>query len=166
MGGRYKRLAKAASDPGDRARLLAQAIDCYERGMQLDLNEYYCASNLPGLYRQRLRKGDEDRAQNVLRGVIAACERARSRNVADTWLRPTLLGAAFDAADVDKAEELADEVEADGPAAWQLSSLLVNLGTSVAQVVEAATQARLQSVLQRLKSATAASDAGVLDSHR
>ena len=151
LGGRYKRLTKAATDQADRARLLNQAISCYEQGMRLDLNEYYCASNLPGLYRQRRRKGDEDRAQNALRGVIAACERALSRNAPDPWLRPTLLGAAFDAADADRAEELADEVEAEGPAAWQLSSLMVNLNTSVGQVADADTRARLQTVLDRLK---------------
>jgi hypothetical protein len=154
LGGRYKRLVKAATEPAERSRLLAQAIDSYERGMQLDLNEYYCASNLPSLYRQRRRKGDEERAQNVLRGVIAACERAHSRNLADLWLRPTLLGAAFDAADADKAEELVDEVETEGPAAWQLSSLLVNLETSVGQVADDNTRARLQVVLDRLKSLT------------
>jgi hypothetical protein len=150
LGGRYKRLTRAATDSVDRARLLNLAIGCYEQGMQLDLNEYYCASNLPGLYRQRRRKGDEDRAHNVLRGVIAACERARSRNVLDPWLRPTLLGAAFDAADADKAEELADEVEAEGPAAWQLSSLLVTLDNSVGHVADADTRARLRAVLDRL----------------
>ena len=154
LGGRYKRLVKAATEPAERSRLLAQAIDSYERGMQLDLNEYYCASNLPGLYRQRRRKGDEERAQNVLRGVIAACERARTRNLADPWLRPTLLGAAFDAADADKAEELVDEVEAEGPAVWQLSSLLVNLETSVGQLADDDTRARLQVVLDSLKSLT------------
>lgn len=154
LGGRYKRLVKAATEPAERSRLLAQAINSYERGMQLDLNEYYCASNLPGLYRQRRRKGDEERAQNVLRGVIVACERARSRHLADRWLRPTLLGAAFDAADADKAEELVDEVEAEGPAAWQLSSLLVNLETSVGQVADDDTRARLQVVLGRLMSLT------------
>ena len=151
LGGRFKRLAKAATEPAERARLLAQAIDCYERGMLLDLNEYYCASNLPGLYRQRKRKGDEERAQNALRGVIAACERARQRNVVDAWLRPTLLVAAFDAADADKAEELANDVEDEGPAAWQLSSLLVNLETSVAQVADADARARLMAVFDRFK---------------
>jgi len=151
LGGRYKRLAKQATEPSDRLRALAQAIDCYERGMELDLNEYYCASNLPSLYRQRKRKGDEERAQNVLRGVIAACERARRRKATDPWLRPTLLGAAFDAADADKAEELVDEVEAEGPARWQLDSVLGNLATSIAQVADADAQARLQAVLDRLK---------------
>jgi tetratricopeptide (TPR) repeat protein len=151
LGGRYKRLAKQATEAADRLRALAQAIDCYERGMELDLNEYYCASNLPGLYRQRKRKGDEERAQNVLRLVIAACERARRRKAADPWLRPTLLGAAFDAADVDKAEELVDEVEAEGPADWQLDSVLVNLETSAGHVADADVKARLQAVLDRLK---------------
>ena len=151
LGGRYKRLFKEATEPAHRTRLLAQAIDCYERGAQLDLNEYYCASNLPGLYRQRGRKGDEERAQYALRGMIAACERARSRNLQDPWLRPTLLATAFDAADAIKAEELVDEVEAEGAAAWQLSSLIHNLETSVIHVVDADTRARLQAVLDRLR---------------
>ncbi|GCC46048.1 hypothetical protein chiPu_0029944, partial [Chiloscyllium punctatum] len=73
-----------------------QAIDCYERGMRLDFNAYYCSSNLPRLYRARAEKGDEDLAQDTVRFAIAACERARSLKLADEWLRPTLLAAAFD----------------------------------------------------------------------
>jgi hypothetical protein len=151
LGGRYTRLAKAATDPVDRQRALAQAIDHYERGMELDLNEYYCASNLPRLYRQRQRRGDEERAQNVLRGVIAACERAKRRNAADPWLRATLLGAAFDASDADKAEELADEVQAEGPARWKLESVLGALQSSLALVADAEQRGRLQLIVDRLK---------------
>jgi tetratricopeptide (TPR) repeat protein len=151
LGGRYTRLARAATDAGDRQRALAQAIDHYERGMELDLNEYYCASNLPRLYRQRKRRGDEERAQNVLRLVIAACERAKRRNATDPWLRATLLGAAFDASDADKAEELADEVEAEGAARWQLDSTLGALQSSLVLVADAEQQARLQAVYDRLK---------------
>lgn len=151
LGGRYARLARAATDPADRQRALAQAIDHYERGMELDLNEYYCASNLPRLYRQRNRRGDEERAQNVLRGVIAACQRAKRRNAADPWLRPTLLGAAFDAADPDTAEELADEISAEGAARWKLESVHGALQASLAQVASADVRARLQDVVDRLK---------------
>ncbi len=151
LGGRYTRLAKAAADPADRQRALAQAIDHYERGMELDLNEYYCASNLPRLYRQRRRKGDEERAQNVLRLVIAACERAKRRLATDPWLRATLLGAAFDASDADKAEELADEVAGEGAARWKLTSVLGALESSLALVSEAAQRERLQAVFERLK---------------
>ena len=149
LGGRYTRLARAATDPADRQRALAQAIEHYERGMELDLNEYYCASNLPRLYRQRGRKGDEERAQNVLRAVIAACERAKRRNATDPWLRATLLGAAFDAVDADKAEELADEVEAEGAAPWKLESVLGALQSSLGLVTDPGQRARLQAVVDR-----------------
>ena len=110
MGGRYKRLLKAAASASEKRQALAKAIDRYEQGMELDLNAYYCSSNLPRLYRTRARAGDEERAQTALRLTIAACERARRLNVADEWLRPTLLAAAFDLGDPDKAEELADDV--------------------------------------------------------
>jgi hypothetical protein len=40
---------------------LNKSIQSYERGMELDLNDYYCSSNLPRLYRQRNRKGDDER---------------------------------------------------------------------------------------------------------
>ena len=110
---------------------LAKAIDAYERGMELDLNDYYCSSNLPRLYRSA-SAGDEERAQTVLRLVIAACERAKRRNVADEWLRATLLGAAFDAGDADKAEELADDIEAEGSARWKLESTLDDLKSAPA----------------------------------
>jgi hypothetical protein len=119
--------------------------------MELDLNEYYCSSNLPRLYRQRMRGGDEERAQNVLRLVIAACDRAKRRNVTDEWLRPTLLGAAFDAGDADKAEELADEVMVEGPARWKLDSTLKGLEISTHLVKDDLKRARLQAVVARLK---------------
>lgn len=61
--------------------------------------------------------GDEERAQTPLRLTIAVCERARRLNLADEWLRPTLLAAAFDLGEPDKAEELADAVIDQGPAA-------------------------------------------------
>lgn len=151
IGGRYKRLARASAEPAEQRRLLALAIDHYERGMELDLNEYYCASNLPTLYRQRGRKGDEDKAHSVLRIVIAACERARRRGSTDIWLRPTLLAAAFDAGDADKAEELSDEVQAEGAAAWQLASILDALDASLQHVADAGDRERLAAVIDGLR---------------
>jgi tetratricopeptide (TPR) repeat protein len=140
LGGRYKRQMN-----------LTKAINCYERGMDLDLNEYYCSSNLPRLYRQRGSKGDEERAQTVLRLVIAACERAKRRDVTDEWLRPTLLGAAFDAGDADKAEELVDDLIAEGPARWKLDTILRGLEASAHHIKDAAQRARLLAVVARLK---------------
>ena len=150
LGGRYKRLLRSAATPDDQREALASAITQYERGMDLDLNEYYCASNLPRLYRKRQRKGDEERALSVLRGVIAACERAKRRGATDPWLRATLLVAAFDAGDADKAEELADNVADEGAARWQIDSILGDLQTSLDLVPDADNRDRLRAVMQRL----------------
>jgi MAP3K TRAFs-binding domain len=152
LGGRYKRLIKSATaSDAERQGYLAKSIQAYERGMDLDLNDYYCSSNLPRLYRQRKRKGDEERAQTVLRLVIAACERAKRRNVTDEWLRPTLLGASFDAGDADKAEELIDDIVAEGSARWKLDSVLNDLEVSAQHVADAAQRERLLAVVAQLK---------------
>ena len=151
MGGRYKRLARAAASEQERRSALAKAIDCYERGMELDLNVYYCSSNLPRLYRNRARSGDEERAQTALRLTIAACERARRLNLGDEWLRPTLLAAAFDLGDPDKAEELADDVMNEGPAAWKVDGVLADLKASVLQVADGTKSVRLAALIERLK---------------
>ena len=153
LGGRYKRLFAKAATPAEGLVPLNKAIDAYERGMEIDLNLYYCSGNLPRLYRQRKRKGDELRAQSVAPIVLAACERARKRHVADEWLNPTLLGAAFDAHDCDRAEELAVEVAGEGASSWKIESIVGDLKLSVSQVEDQDTRGRLQTILETLKPA-------------
>jgi tetratricopeptide (TPR) repeat protein len=153
MGGRYKRLISTAASAAEKRQALAKAIECYERGMELDLNAYYCSSNLPRLYRTRARPGDEERAQATLRLVIAACERAKRLNTADEWLHQTLLAAAFDLGDLDKVDELADDVLAEGPAAWKIDTVLYDLEASVSQVTDEAKRKRLSAVIDRIKAA-------------
>lgn len=157
LGGRYKVLWKMATDPAERRQRLLQAIQHYEQGAMLDLNEYYCSSNLARLYRERNNRGDEAKAQAALQLVIAACERAVKRDVKDPWLRPTLLGAAFDAGDADKAEELADQVAAEGAARWMAETTFVDLKASASQVKDAARREGLTAVLERLESLIVAS---------
>ena len=149
LGGRYKRLAIKAS-PAERQIYINEAIKSYEEGMELDLNEYYCSSNLPRLYRHRGGPGDENRAQNVLRVVIFACERALRLGMSDEWLRPTLLGAVFDAGDADKAEELVQDVIAEGQTRWKVDAILNDLKASLAHVDDARAAARLSTVIDRL----------------
>jgi hypothetical protein len=150
LGGRYKRLYASGATQADKLAYLNQSIDAYEKGMELDLNGYYCSSNLPRLYKVRKRKGDDERARSVSTLVVAACERAKNRGLADEWARPTLLGAAFDAGDADKAEELAADVAAEGAARWKLDSLLVDLRASVAQVEDKDRRERLAAILESL----------------
>ena len=155
LGGRYKRLAAKATAPVERLVYLNKSVDAYERGMEIDLNQYYCSSNLPRLYLQRNRKGDRERAVAVSHIVVAACERAKKRNEADEWLRPTLLGAAFDAGDADKAEELATEVLAEGAARWKLAATMSDLESSMILVQDQDIKNRLTTVLETLKTALA-----------
>jgi hypothetical protein len=106
---------------------------------------------LPRLYRNRNRKGDRERAQAVLNIVMAACDRAKRRGTSDEWLRPTLLAGAFDLGDADKAEELCDEVAEEGPALWQIDSIVHDLERSVAQVEDEDRRKRLNGVITTLK---------------
>ena len=151
LGGRYKRLLAKAVSPADRLMCLNKSIEAYERGMELDLNQYYCSSNLSRLYKVRRRKGDDERARSVSTLVVAACERAKKRGLADEWLRPTLLGAAFDAGDADKAEDLATEVAAEGAARWKLETMLSDLEFSVVLVEDKDRHDRLAAILETLK---------------
>ena len=151
LGGRYKKLYKQATDPADKARYLNEAIEHYERGMMLDLNDYYPSSNLPRLYRRRGRKGDDDKARSVAQVVYCACQRAKGRGAADEWLRPTLLGAAFDAGDVQAAETLYEDIVTEGIAVWKLDTTIADLELSLDHVADADRQAALRSVYDRLK---------------
>jgi len=151
IGGRYKRLLKAATSPSEKRQALANAIERYEKGMKLDLNAYYCSSNLARLYRARAKPGDEELAQTAIRVTSAACERARELNLADDWMRATLLTAAFDSGDPDKAEQLADDVLNEGPAAWKIDTILADLKDSLLYVSDSAKRARLAAVIERVK---------------
>jgi MAP3K TRAFs-binding domain len=126
IGGRYKQLYRQETDPARKAQYLDRAIAAYERGMMADLNNYYPSSNLPRLYRLRNRKGDDDRARTSGAITLAACERSRASGVADPWLNATLLGAAFDAGDVGRARELAEQVRSEPGAGWELSAILAD----------------------------------------
>jgi hypothetical protein len=90
------------------------------------------------------------RRPRVISGPSAACERAIKRGTVDEWVRPTLLGVAFDLGDPDKAEELAGLIEQEGADAWKLETTLASLQDGVAHSQDATVRARLQDVLTRL----------------
>jgi hypothetical protein len=150
LGGRHKRLWQTAATDAQRHRHLDAAIDSYERGMLLDLNDYYPASNLARLARARGSDGDEQRAATALAVTAVACRRVIELGVADPWARPTLLGAAFDRGDVAGARRLADEVEREGPARWRLATTLSDLRHSLEQRDDPDVRSGLESVLLRL----------------
>jgi tetratricopeptide (TPR) repeat protein len=130
LGGRYKKLYQESNDDGDQLEYLDQAIEHYEKGMILDLNDYYPSCNLPRLYRIRNEEGDEDLARNAAVIAMKACERARTRDPNDPWIRPTLLGAAFDTGNVSDAQLLLKEVRKGRPADWLLKTTIGDLKAS------------------------------------
>ena len=151
LGGRYKQLASEASDEAERRRHLDRAISSYARGMMADLNDYYPTSNLPRLYRRRGSEGDEELAAEAEVITMAACRRALARQTADGWVRPTLLGMAFDRGDVAEAQRLLPEVAADGPAAWKIQTTLADLQVSVDEQPDEKVRRQLNGVLTALQ---------------
>jgi hypothetical protein len=157
LGGRYKRLwreerdrrgAQGAAEPSvDERRYLTRAIEAYERGMTLDLNEYYCSSNLPGLLRARGRSGDSERATSIEALVVAACRRAEALSQGDEFLYDTLFGAAFRSGDLAQLRDLADRVEQGVP--WRLGSTLEDARDWI-DLAPAASRGELKEILDRL----------------
>lgn len=152
LGGRYKKLAAENRDSNpDRSRnYLDQAIEHYERGMHLDLNDYYPTCNLPRLYRERRDDGDLEKAGFAWQLTRLACERAMERQPGDKWVRPTLLGLAFDEGDVKTARACARQVEREGPARWMIATTLEDLAVSVEQQADPERRQALAELLDRL----------------
>jgi hypothetical protein len=152
LGGRYKRLYRAATNPADKIRFLAKAVEHYERGMMLDLNDYFPSCNLPLLYRERHRQGDEERARAAATAARLACQRAIGRGADDEWTRPTLLSLAFFEGDLNAVGELCDQVIEEGAARWMLKTTLDDLGASVDKTQNEMVRDGLRSAFDRLTS--------------
>lgn len=150
LGGRYKRLYSEAVG-AEKPRWLNESIKHYELGMMMDLNDYFPASNLPRLYRLRGLKGDVEKAKAVAQLVYFSCQRARQRNASDEWLLPTLLGAAFDAADIDSAETLCAEIVQEGSGAWKLDTTIRDLELSLLYVEDSGRRDVLRDILEKLR---------------
>jgi tetratricopeptide (TPR) repeat protein len=162
IGGRYKRLWRAARDARRQSGAaepdlkesgyLDDAIENYGLGMQLDLNAYYCASNLPGLLRARRGPGDAEEAAFLDRFVVLVTQRTIDLKRDDGWARATLLGAAFRLGDVAGVARLTREVAREGPAKWQLESTLADIKDTVESVVDPALKAQLAKHRDQLSS--------------
>lgn len=150
MGGRFKKLAYNAKKEGndyDYRDYLDQAIEQYEKGMKLDLNDFYPTSNLPFLYRERNVETDGQKAKTAAQLAMLACE----RDSQNPWAKPTLLTLAFFDEDVDRAKRCAREVRREGPAAWELETTIDTLKISVDQAQDPEKKSELEKVLEELE---------------
>ncbi|MGI9643788.1 MAG: TRAFs-binding domain-containing protein [Ilumatobacteraceae bacterium] len=154
LGGRHKRLWRKYRDEGDEKmakKNLAAAIKAYQDGMRADLNDYYASSNLPLLLRARGRRNDPAEATFISRLVVEQAERALRVDENDPWVRQTLLGAAFDAGDAEKAEELAERIEDEGAVSWNLESTLADLRDRASNIQDPEAADRLEAVVEQLE---------------
>jgi hypothetical protein len=151
LGGRYKALYETSGDAESKRQYLNQAISQYERGMELDLNDYYPSCNLPRLYRERAEKGDEKKAASAAVVAMLACARSRARNPQDPWGFLTLLGAAVDAGDVAPARNALDEIKRIGPATFPLGSTLPDLRRSLSLLRDSKKSFALATIVKELQ---------------
>ena len=164
IGGRYKKLwrkaRKVRTERGgtkpdlQESAYLEDAIENYRRGMELDMNEYFCVCNLPGLLRARSDLGDEDEATFLDQLTVLATQRKIDRGEDDGWARSTLLGAAFRVADVDKVAKLTKEVAREGVAAWQLESTLDDITDTLESMEGSETRKQLTEYRDQLVTLT------------
>jgi hypothetical protein len=133
LGGRWKQVFADAQNDEERTDALAKMIDHYTRGMELDLNEYYCASNLPRRLRQRGTGEDLEQAALIVPLVIRAAQRTLRRNPDDRWALFTLLGASFDAADAKAARRYLDLVKRAKPFDWEVKATLEDVELALSQ---------------------------------
>lgn len=156
LGGMYRLLMRAADDPTERERYLDLAIEAYEQGMILDLNDYYPISNLSRLYRLRGRDGDKRKA--VVASTIAVAAIQRSIKLGeddDGWARPMLLGAAFEAGDVAEAARLVSVIRKEGAVRWRLEFALLDLAAILELHPDPEVRTGLREVLTSLQDLTA-----------
>jgi hypothetical protein len=157
IGRVYKNLYQETQNQVDKRRYLSNAIEHYERGMLLDLNDFYPSSNLPRLLRHRGGPGDAERARTIARLVAIACERALEQDPRDPWGKLTLLGAAFEVEDVKRARELVARILDDGPVDWRIGTTVKDLKLSVAMVQDARVKRQLTQLIKQLEQLAAGS---------
>jgi hypothetical protein len=151
LGGRYKQLMRSGPNPEARRRFLGKAIAAYERGMAIDLNDYYPASNLPRLYRLRSAEDDERLAVETATVAMVACRTSLARNANDPWARPTLMGAAFDTGEVARARDLVEQIREEGVVRWNLKTTIDDLSDSLRLHDDAEVRAGLEDALAALR---------------
>ena len=162
IGGRYKRLWQEAKNNRKKngqeipdlveQGYLESAIENYRCGMNIDLNEYYCTSNLPSLLRERGSVGDEEEAGFLDLFIKYATQRKIDRNEDDGWARSTLLGTAFRIGDVIEVARLTREVAQEGPAAWQLETTLQDIEHAMNLLPESKLKKELKTYFDNLSS--------------
>jgi hypothetical protein len=127
LGGRYRELSREEPNRTRKRRYTGKAIDAYRRGMELDLNEFYCAQKLLIALMERGR--NEDLAQATRCAVVAefASSRAALLNPGEELMNSTRAVLAFYQQDAEAARERVDDILDGAWTNWRLVALVQDL---------------------------------------
>jgi hypothetical protein len=134
LGGRHRELARDHPNKSLQHRHEGRSIQAYRRGMELDLNEYYCSHKLLVTLMERGREQDMVEARKCAELVRAAAERASALNIGNEWLDTTLTIYAFYEQDLSRARELIDKILDQGRASWKLVGLSLDLQSALSWI--------------------------------
>ena len=154
LGGRYKAMYRTALAEGrdaDAKQSLNKSIENYTAGMYLDLNDFFCSSNLPRLLHTRGRASDAKLAVTAAEVTRAACKRKEGIDRDDPWLGQTLLGQAADAGDLETATTLVEQIEDRTAPPWQLDTTDKDLQMSIGLIKDEAVKSKFESLVERLR---------------
>ena len=163
IGGRYREMYYDENNPAEKPRWLNRAIENYRAGMLLDLNEHYCASNLPALLTHRNRSTDRKKASQIARHVINVCKRIQKLQKEDKWWRPSELLMAFFFKDYLSAERLVDEIYNDDLSSWELTSTIRDL-KHLNEFIPKNRQDRFESLIDQLTARISVPQAKLMES--
>ena len=126
-GGSYRELARDELNKQRKRRHQAKAIESYQRGMTLDLNQYYCSYKSIVALMERGRAADKARAEQCAQLVREAAVRSEKLGSVDEWLDSTLAVLAFFEKDLSEAQERVDRILDQGWTNWKLVALSQDL---------------------------------------
>ncbi len=136
IGKEFRELAGEERNKVKKRQYVGNAIDAYRRGMELDLNESYCAQNLLIVLVERGRKADKDEAKECATVAKFAARRAAALNPEEEWANSTLAVLAFFEENSDEARARIDAILDKGWTNWKFVGLVQDLETLLAAIDE------------------------------
>jgi tetratricopeptide (TPR) repeat protein len=136
LGGRYRSLARDEPNRTRKRRYIGKAIDAYRRGMELDLNEPYCAQKLLITLMERGRKDDIAQAKRCAVMAELASSRAALLNLSEALMDSTRAVLAFYQQDAETARERVDEILDGAWTNWRLVELVQDLESLLTGIAE------------------------------
>lgn len=151
LGQFYRQQYYAEENNARKKRNLNTAINHYETGLYLDLNDYVCAQNLLLLYSLRNNDGDAEKARETAAHILRACDHKEAIQSSDKLIDAARLSVAFFRCDENAARELADKASQHDLSNWE-TSLFIELWESFVKTISDEQKETFNSIIDEFKS--------------